>query len=299
MKTVIECHICGKEFKRITRTHLEKHDITTEEYKNRFPGAAIVSEELSEKLGKASKTMSTERREICARIARQRFGGKPKSEEHRRKLSESRTGRSWGSHTDEHKEKMRHISRERMQERRAAGWVPPPLNSDQKEKLSKAVKMARAAKYWRGPANKGQKLDLSEDQRKNRSLRRCQWLANNPTTKTNTSIEIKMKDCLQSKEITYQHQFILETRKGSFIFDFYLEDRNLLVEVDGEYWHSKDAKQVNRDKLKERLAKEMGYRFLRVSDEDWRPELVDEADDVIGPHNAAIIEKRERHLKFD
>ena len=50
-KNYVICKICGEKMKSITNTHLkEKHNITTLEYKLKFPNEKIVSTTTSEKL---------------------------------------------------------------------------------------------------------------------------------------------------------------------------------------------------------------------------------------------------------
>lgn len=45
MQSTVKCEICGKEFKSISKTHLQyKHQIGFEEYMNRFPDSPIKSE---------------------------------------------------------------------------------------------------------------------------------------------------------------------------------------------------------------------------------------------------------------
>ena len=46
----IKCEICGKEFEKITITHLKTHGITFDEYMERFPDALLVSEGYRRKL---------------------------------------------------------------------------------------------------------------------------------------------------------------------------------------------------------------------------------------------------------
>jgi len=46
MKDYVICKVCNKKFKRITNTHLKKHEITVEEYKRMFPKVPIISEEM-------------------------------------------------------------------------------------------------------------------------------------------------------------------------------------------------------------------------------------------------------------
>ena len=56
-KNYVICKICGKKMKSITNTHLkEKHNITTLEYKLKYPNERIVSTSISEKLSDLAKT---------------------------------------------------------------------------------------------------------------------------------------------------------------------------------------------------------------------------------------------------
>jgi hypothetical protein len=50
---IIKCEICGEEFDQITATHLKTHDITMCEYREQFPDALLVSEDLRKKLSDA------------------------------------------------------------------------------------------------------------------------------------------------------------------------------------------------------------------------------------------------------
>ena len=58
---------------------------------------------------------------------------------------------------------------------------------------------------------------------------------------------------------------------GSFeidgkIFDYKL-GKNILIELDGDYWHSKE-KNIKNDLIKNKIAKERGYILIRVSDKE-------------------------------
>jgi hypothetical protein len=61
---MIKCEICNKEYKMITKQHLQLHDITTEQYKQTFPNAKIICDELKDyrkenclKIAKKNKTI--------------------------------------------------------------------------------------------------------------------------------------------------------------------------------------------------------------------------------------------------
>jgi len=53
---MVKCKECGREFRAITHTHLEKdHNMTPEQYIKKYPGTNMVSEETSQKLSSKLK----------------------------------------------------------------------------------------------------------------------------------------------------------------------------------------------------------------------------------------------------
>lgn len=78
-----------------------------------------------------------------------------------------------------------------------------------------------------------------------------------------TSIEEIVENLLITLELEYQSEFKVDR---SF-YDFFLPKENILIECDGEYWHSfTDA--IKRDKKKDILAIEKGYKLLRLSEKE-------------------------------
>jgi len=297
----INCMICNKSMKRITRTHLVKHGITTDDYKQMFPGSPIVSEELSSKLGDYARSdrnhMKTEE---FREWSREIHTGKSLSDETRSKISAARIGVSWGSHTDEHKEHIRQLMREDAKRRLAEGIWPIEQTEEIKEKNRIRMKEAWAngdfnhigeitKKNW----EEG-KFDntWTDELREEASKRATERLLQGKFGKFDTSIELKMKEFLKQHGLEYDHQFVLADYrgKGRWIYDFHIPSLNLLLEVDGEFFHSK-IKAITRDQIKEKCAYKSGYNFLRISDKDWRPELVLEPD-VWESHSKALMDKR-------
>lgn len=91
-----------------------------------------------------------------------------------------------------------------------------------------------------------------------------------------TKPELECERILKNNNINYTKQFRITNR----LYDFYLSDYNLLIEVDGTFYHGKgikdeDLKYVCQkksrriDKLKTELAKERGYNLIRV----WEDEI--------------------------
>ena len=50
----VRCEVCGREFDQIACAHLKTHDITMSEYREQFPDALLVSEDLRKKLSDAT-----------------------------------------------------------------------------------------------------------------------------------------------------------------------------------------------------------------------------------------------------
>lgn len=75
--------------------------------------------------------------------------------------------------------------------------------------------------------------------------------------------------------------FVRQYRVGRYVFDFYLEKHNLLIEADGTFWHSDPRfypdrnalsftqnKNLENDKKKTLLAEQEGYKLLRIWEYD-------------------------------
>lgn len=67
------------------------------------------------------------------------------------------------------------------------------------------------------------------------------------------------------RNIPYTRQFQLEP--GTHRYDFYLNGTNIIVEIDGEYWHSSEEQKIKDDYF-DLCAKEAGYEVLRFTDKD-------------------------------
>ena len=94
-----------------------------------------------------------------------------------------------------------------------------------------------------------------------------------------TNIENKISKLLLEFGVKFETQFDIYYDDKKFrSYDFYLKEFNLLIEADGDYWHS-NPKQFNvlnevqllnknNDEFKNKLAKEKGYNLLRFWETD-------------------------------
>lgn len=69
-------------------------------------------------------------------------------------------------------------------------------------------------------------------------------------------------DWLVKHQVRFIHQFLFKTNQFTRYIDFYIPERKLFIEVDGQYWHQQNL-QVDIDKDND--AKEHGYMTERIS----------------------------------
>ncbi len=85
-----------------------------------------------------------------------------------------------------------------------------------------------------------------------------------------TGIESKVMEALDSYRIEYIPQF--RPPETTFPYDIYIPSLNLLIEVDGWYWHhSSFAISIGapeRDVRKTQVAKDLGYNIIRFREDD-------------------------------
>jgi very-short-patch-repair endonuclease len=253
----VVCLICGKSFARIGN-HIKKHGITMDEYHARFPGAETCA------YRHAPETIAK------MRGPRPSFQGRPKSDAHKENLSKSRRGRKFQPHSPETIAKMQQAwERRKANEETYAAYVQGVSERMSSPEAQKRMRDRTAALIQQGNHN-GKSKD--------------------------TGIELDLKEYLDGAGLAYEHQFVVDTRKGAFTFDFFITSLHLLVEVDGEYWHAKSLEVWNRDKLKQRLASELGFTVARISDQDWHPEIIHESQDTIKASSDAILERRRQRI---
>ena len=97
-----------------------------------------------------------------------------------------------------------------------------------------------------------------------------------------TSIELKISNILLEYKIKFESQYNIYYDDVNYkTYDFYLEDFNLLIEADGDYWHANPKKYLIEDELtnvqkinklndefKNNLANKNGYNLLRFWETD-------------------------------
>lgn len=248
------CEVCGNSFKAITNSHLKKHGITEADYKDRFPHSQI---------GDFS-----------------RFNAWRSSEENRRHLKENsrmiysdekllekkREARRAACSSALYLEKLSMIAK-----KNAGSDTMKLIYSSVKDRVSKKMRMSNFERW---------KDKFGEEEAK---IRLESW-SNNvklPSCSRNTLPERLFKQMLSDLQICAVQQHAT----CGFICDFYIPDYNLVVEIDGDFWHANPekfsandlvgpkkmkAQEIwDRDMTKKNKLESAGYTVIRY----WASEL--------------------------
>lgn len=316
MQTHIICPICLKQFKELGY-HIKKlHNLDLKEFKELYPGFPLISELQSHIKGKSisksrkeNPTVFTEELRLKLSIGNKRRHKKEKEENYdeymskQRKLAENMRNKKGEDYT--HSEKT--ISK--MKESAKTRPARPPHKDKAKKLIGDAQK--KRPKWSHAQETKDNiKLGLARFKEsaeypqyiKNISRRNKERYLNNPESflkfvkikqeRYTSSLEIKFKKFLVEKNIDFEHQWINDV----WTYDFYLPLYNMLVETDGEYWHTKSLEQINKDILKHKNAIKKGFSICRISDKDWRPEKIFENKQLLEKDSLNIIHIRKQNF---
>ena len=105
--------------------------------------------------------------------------------------------------------------------------------------------------------------------------------------KSQTGLETTFENFLIDSNIKYEKQYLLSDKR----FDFYLVDMQLLVEVDGEYWHQFPSS-IKNDIEKHRISQNHNIQLVRISSDNFNPEIIFEDKNRQNDQNKQILQKR-------
>jgi very-short-patch-repair endonuclease len=295
---MVNCQICNLQFKKITRTHLAVHGVTLSEYKTKFPNSKIISDDLRHAYGKKAREDNPMHNINSRKKVSDKLKGRKFSEETVARMKESANSRpSRTPHSEETKNKISQSNKAKRQEKIKDGWVPTNYAMSESAREANRQRMLGNT-IWDHPNvhhNKGTKLNLSEDQRINRSKKRVEYLASNKSIKSGTKPELEFINYLETQNIKFIHQYPIHTDNGSWLMDFFLPSLNVFVEIDGEFWHS-TLQQITRDKIKNKIAKELNIPLVRISTEELNFDHIYNDSNIIWQENYNKITQREHRI---
>lgn len=83
--------------------------------------------------------------------------------------------------------------------------------------------------------------------------------------------ETSIEKILRLKLQKLKEPFKQEMKIGRYHADFYLPEKNLIIECDGEYWH---RNKTEHDQKRDEFLKGLGYKILRLSEENIKSKQV-------------------------
>ena len=254
-KYLLKCELCGKLFKSITNSHLrDKHNMTTSEYKIKFPNTKMISDSHFRKL--SEWIYSNENSEHW------KYQQSIQKDSDVRKNAAKKAAQS-DIYRENHSKRMKRVVRENPDKYKAM-WSS--IVGENHYHYGKSNWQRWFEKYGKDEADR----------------RLAEWKLKNkiPGGSKNTKIEMMVKKILENNNISYIHQY-----KGicGIYVDFYLPEYNLVIEVDGDYWHANPNKYSSeqvikypgnreikamdiwqRDKDRDILIEESGYYVKRI-----------------------------------
>lgn len=199
--------------------------------------------------------------------------------------------------------------------------IPKPkgfMSKEHKEKLSKAMIgkevsqeiREKISKNSKGKSrNKGKQPMLGKKQSNHQKQKVKEtlqnfyknggepWTKNNPHTqetikkifskKPMNKLEKFVASILEENNIPYHFQFFLKNKDGICkSYDFKIKNKNILIEIDGDYWHGgpginkhffKLEETKQNDLFKDQLAKDNGFSLIRI----WESNIYNEPNIII------------------
>ena len=128
-----------------------------------------------------------------------------------------------------------------------------------------------------------QKYWSDQDNRDAQRIRRSNYMRNH-LIKTESKLETEFKKILDMLNVKYEFQYTV----CGYNYDFYIPSKNILIEVDGDWWHcnpnleiypihESQKHTIEHDLTKNKIALDNGYQLLRF----WENDIVNNRFEVI------------------
>ena len=266
---LVVCQICNQEmsFGRVKRHISSRHkEITVDQYvKNYWSTLPLHQpcEVCKENIVYKYKTCSKE----CRSKLEHGHKGKLKpegfmSKEHKEKISNSHLGKVV---TERTKQKISESSKGKSRNKGKTPMLGKTHSVNTKNKMSEKAKIS----FYNGKRPYIAQIGVK---------RSPETIEKIFSKKPMNKLEEFVSSILNKNDIKYHFQFFLKTKDGICkSYDFKIKDTNILIEIDGDYWHGgpslkKHFYKVNETKqndiLKEQLALENGFQLIRIWESD-------------------------------
>jgi very-short-patch-repair endonuclease len=219
--TKIKCELCGKYFKSITNSHLrDKHQLTTHQYKTRFPSAQMISEEHNKKLA-----VWRESEENNAHLLH--FGKEVWNSEKR--INAVISAVKSEKYRKNHSEIMKEVVKNHRE-------LFPMAHSPRRGKAHHHYGKSNHQRWYEKFGKEIADEKLLDWKKKNKIFSKSRL----------TSAEVKVHQILTECNINFIPQY---AAFGKYYVDVFIPNLNLVLEVDGDFWHANPSKYSANDIL--------------------------------------------------
>lgn len=246
---MLTCEICKRSFTQITNTHLATHNMTTAEYRSKFPDSPLQDESIIMR-GADNPFFGKHHSNEVKQLLHEKFTGKSVDEETKKKISEG-LKKAWSDpncsfRTEDYRNLLSQITQghwdsdKSIEHREINRQVFTRLRPTYNEKLEKV----RASDLYRENM-KNALLDYWSKQSSEEKYRRVKK-ALETLTKSGTmasKAENQLYDDLREKfgdDDIHRHVWIRSPSGRMWNFDFYIKSIDTYVQFDGVYWHGLD-----------------------------------------------------------
>jgi very-short-patch-repair endonuclease len=273
---LIKCQVCNQEmsFGRIKRhINIQHKEITVNQYIQKYWSTLPLHQPCTickENIVYKYKTCSKE----CRTKLEHGHKGKPKpkgfmSEEHKNKISQAMKGKPGPFTGYKHSEETKQIQSETI--KRTKPFLGHKHSLETKQLLSEK------RKEW---YKQGNEPWTKNNKHSSETIEKI--FSKKPMNK----LEKLVASILDKNNIKYKHQFFLSKDGVCKSYDFKIKDTNILLEIDGDYWHGgpgvekhfyKLEEVKENDILKTQMATENGFSLIRI----WESNIYQQPDIII------------------
>jgi len=267
-KHKIKCEVCGKEFNFLNTSHLRKHGLSKQNYIDLYPDAEHVfgwNKGLTKENNESLKTVS----EKASKTLKEKYNSGELVNWNAGTKGKGLT-KAWNKgltkETSELVKSSTEHSKKTLKKRFSNGEIISWNKGLTKETH---IGIASSAEKKKGDKNPTKRKEVKEKisatliktyQEHPEILINRKPSGINQYSTTFTYIETVVKDILERLEIPYLHNFKI----NRYFPDFYLPEHNIIIECDGEHWHSKPEAKV-KDQIKTEWYQNAGYKVLRFT----------------------------------
>jgi very-short-patch-repair endonuclease len=296
-KKLIKCEVCGKEFNFLNTSHLRMHGLSKQDYIDLYPNADHIfgwskglTKETSESLKTVSQKVTKTLKNLykSGELVNWNAGTKGVCKAWNKDLTKK---------TDERVKLNTEHSQKTLKERFSNGEIISWNKGLTKETHSGIAAGAESKKGDKNPAKRKEVREVISSTLIKTYEDHPEILINRKPSGINqystsfTYIENVVKDILEKLCINYLHNYKVDR----YFPDFFLPDYNIIIECDGEHWHSSPEAKL-KDQIKTECFENLGFKVLRFTGKEINQEtqkVIFKIEESINHKQACGLETKE------